>query len=126
MARGSLVDAVESLGWAARSPEFRSVAYSQMAVVELRLNNKELAEHYANLALDYNRYCFNAMEVLAVSYRRSGETALADKYINSISQLDQLNHFADYERSLRILPLRTTLNLPLPLKMKCLTRLTWS
>ncbi len=100
MARGSLVDAVESLGWAARSPEFRSVAYSQMAVVELRLNNKELAEHYANLALDYNRYCFNAMEVLAVSYRRSGETALADKYINSISQLDQLNHFADYERSL--------------------------
>ena len=99
-AQGDLVDAIESLGWAARSPEYRSTAYAQMAAIELRLNNKELTEHYANLALDYDRYNFNAMEVLVVNYRKSGETALADKYIDAMTQTDQLNHFADFERNL--------------------------
>jgi hypothetical protein len=65
-AQGNLIDAIESLGWAARSPEYRSIAYAQIAAIELRLNNKELTEHYANLALDFNRYNFNAMEVLVV------------------------------------------------------------
>ena len=100
LAQGDLVDAIESLGWAARAPEYRSTAYAEMAAIELMLHNKYLTEHYANLALDYNRYNFNAMEVLVVNYRKSGETALADKYIDAISELDQLNHFADFERSL--------------------------
>jgi Tfp pilus assembly protein PilF len=100
MAQGYPTDAIESLGWAARSPEYRSVAYAQMAAIELRLNNKELTEHYANLSLDYNRFNFNALEVLAVNYRKSGETELADKYLNEITEVDQLNHFADYERTL--------------------------
>jgi Tfp pilus assembly protein PilF len=100
LAKGDLVNAIESLGWAARSPEYRSTAYAQMAGIELMLQNKELTEHYAHLALDYNRYNFNAMEVLAINYRKSGETELADKYIDEITELDQLNHFADYERSL--------------------------
>jgi len=62
--QGNLIDAIESLGWAARSPEFRAPAYAQMAAIELNLNNKELTEHYANLALDFDRYNFNALQVL--------------------------------------------------------------
>jgi Tfp pilus assembly protein PilF len=99
-AQGNLTDALESLGWAARSSEFRSAAYAQMAGIQLQLENLDLAEHYANLALDYNRYNFNAMQVLVVKNRKSGEIAMADKYIDAITRLDQLNHFADYERSL--------------------------
>ncbi len=99
-AQGNLIDALESLGWAARSLEYRSAAYAQMAVIQLKLKNKELTEHYANLALDYNRNNFNALEVLAVLYRISGDTTLADKYIETISTLDPLNHFADFERNL--------------------------
>lgn len=100
LAQGDLVNAIESLGWAARSPEYRSPAYAKMAAIELMLNDKRLAEHYANLALDYDRNNFNALEVLAIHYRKSGEIAQADKIIETISTLDPLNHFADFERSL--------------------------
>ncbi|MFC2098888.1 DUF5107 domain-containing protein, partial [Bacteroidota bacterium] len=99
-AQGNQIDALETLGWAARSPEYRSTAYAQMAAIQLQLENKALTEHYANLALDYNRNNFNALEVLAVLYRKSGETAKADKFVEAISTSDPLNHFADFERNL--------------------------
>lgn len=100
LAKGNYTDAHESLGWAARSPEYRSVAYAQIAVIEFRLNNKPLAEHYANQSLDYNRYNFNALQVLAVLYRKSGEKAKAEKIIETILSIDQLSHFADFENYL--------------------------
>ena len=99
-AQGNLTDALESLGWAARSQEYRSTAYALMAGIELQLGNKELAQHYGNLSLDFNRANFNALEVLTILYRKSGETSLADKYIETISNLDPLNHFADFERNI--------------------------
>jgi tetratricopeptide (TPR) repeat protein len=99
-AQGNMTDALESLGWAARSQEYRSAAYALMAGIELQLGKKELTEHYGNLSLDYNSTNFNALEVLTILYRKSGETALADKYIETISNLDPLNHFADFERNI--------------------------
>ena len=71
-----------------------------MAEIQLQLNNKPLTEHYANLALDYDRNNINALQVLAVLYRKSGETVLADKFIQTLSTLDPLSHFADFERYL--------------------------
>ncbi len=100
LAKGDLPDAIESLGWAARSPEYRSTAYAWMATIELLQNNKPLTEHYANLSLDNNRTNINALRVLAVLSRISGETVLADKYIQTLGSIDQLSHFADYERYL--------------------------
>jgi hypothetical protein len=99
-AMGNTTDALESLGWAARFPEYRSTAYAQMATIEMSLGKNQLTEHYANLALDYNRTNFNALEVLAVLYRKEGETAMADKFIQTISDIDPLNHFADFERNM--------------------------
>jgi len=98
--QGNLIDALESLGWAARWSEYRSTAYAQMAEIQLQLNNKPLTEHYANLALDYDRNNINALQVLSVLYRKSGETVLADRYIQTLSTLDPLSHFADFERYL--------------------------
>jgi tetratricopeptide (TPR) repeat protein len=100
LASGDLADAIESLGWAARSPEYRSTAYAWMATIELIRNNKPLTEHYANLAIDYNRTSINALQVLAVLYRKSGETAMADKINQTLSSIDPLSHFADFERYL--------------------------
>jgi tetratricopeptide (TPR) repeat protein len=100
LAKGNLTDALESLGWAARSPEYRSVAYAQMAAIEFIQNDKPLTEHYANLALDYNRYNFNALQVLAVLSRKSGDKAKAEKTIQTILSIDQLSHFADFENYL--------------------------
>jgi Tfp pilus assembly protein PilF len=99
-AQGNLIDALEALGWAARATEYRSTAYAEMAGIQLQLQNKELTEHYANLALDYNRNNFNALEVLAILYRKSGEINLADNIVETISHLDPLNHFADFEHNL--------------------------
>ncbi len=100
LAKGDLPDAIECLGWAARSPEYRSTAYAWMATIELIWKNKPLTEHYANLALDYNRTNINALRTLAVMYRISDESALADKYIQTLSTVDPLSHFADFERYL--------------------------
>jgi tetratricopeptide (TPR) repeat protein len=100
LAKGNTTDALESLGWAARSPEYRSVAYAQMAAIELRLNNKELTEHYANQSLDFERYNFNALQVLAVLYRKEGDKDKAEKIIQTILSVDQLSHFADFEHYL--------------------------
>jgi Tfp pilus assembly protein PilF len=100
LAKGDLADALETLGWAARSPEYRSTAYAWMATVKLLQDDKPLTEHYANLALDYNRTSINALQVLSVLYRKSGETTLADKYIQTLSSIDPLSHFADFERYL--------------------------
>ncbi len=99
-AKGNMVDAVESLGWAARSIGYRSTAYAQMAAIELQLGDKPLTEHYAKLALDFDRNNFNALEILAIMYRKAGETGKADEYIKTISSADPLNHFADFERCL--------------------------
>jgi Tfp pilus assembly protein PilF len=97
-AQGDLVNALETLGWAARSMEFRSAANSEMAGIELQLNNLELAEHYANQALDFNRFNFSALKVLAITHRLRGEANQADQIISILISLDPLNHFADFER----------------------------
>jgi tetratricopeptide (TPR) repeat protein len=99
-ATGNMVDAMESLGWAARSMEYRSTAYAHMAGIQLQLGNNQLTAHYADLALDFNRNNFNALEILTILRRKSGEIDMADKYIQTISTLDPLNHFADFERTL--------------------------
>ncbi|NMC39415.1 MAG: DUF5107 domain-containing protein [Bacteroidales bacterium] len=99
-AKGNLIDAVESFGWAARSTQFRSVAYSQMAAVYLQLNDIQLTGHYANLSLDFERNNFNALQILSIISRKSGVTEKADEYLKTISTLDPLSHFADFERYL--------------------------
>jgi tetratricopeptide (TPR) repeat protein len=99
-AQGNLINALETLGWAARSPEYRSVAYSQMAGIELQLNDLNLGERYAKLALTYDGNSFNALKILAVIYRLRGNEELATGTADQISLLDPINHFADFERYL--------------------------
>ncbi|MCK9412573.1 MAG: DUF5107 domain-containing protein [Prolixibacteraceae bacterium] len=99
-AQGDLVNALETFGWAARSMEFRSAAYSQMAGIELQLHDLKLARHYANQSLDYNRFNFNAFKVLSIIYRQQGNFELADQMINNMLTMDPLNHFARFEQYL--------------------------
>ncbi len=98
LAQGDLINALETFGWAARSMEFRSAAYSQMAGIELQLHDLPLAEQYANQSLDYNRLNFNTFKVMAIIYRKQGKPDLANRMIDNILALDPLNHFAGFER----------------------------
>ncbi|MDB5022401.1 MAG: hypothetical protein JWP78_156 [Mucilaginibacter sp.] len=93
-------NAMECFGWAARSLEFRTGAYAQMAGIELNLHDMALSAHYANQSLDYNRNNMNALQVLALTYRNMGNKKMADSILNEINRTDPLSHFADYERYL--------------------------
>ncbi len=95
--QGDFINALETLGWAARSMEFRSEAYSQMAGIEVQMNNYPLAEQYACQSLDYNRFNVNAMTALAVISRKEGHQEQAKSRLDSIIRLDPLNHFAAFE-----------------------------
>jgi len=97
---GDQFNALETLGWAARSMEYRSAAYTQMAEIYLQVEDWSLAKHYAQLALDYNTYNINALQALAVAYRKSEQTNEAEKVISRILDLDPLNHFAKFEQYL--------------------------
>ncbi|MEM9832507.1 MAG: DUF5107 domain-containing protein [Bacteroidota bacterium] len=93
-------DALEALGWAARSMEYRSAAYAQMGQIHIRLGNYQEAEHYSRQALDYNRYNVPALQSLAVMYRLTDQTQEAEQVLTELLQLDPLNHLARVEQYL--------------------------
>lgn len=99
-AQGDFIDALETLGWAARSLEFRSAAYAQMAGIELQMSNLVLTEHYASLSLNFNKSNIPALEIQSIQRRKSGQFQMADKIIEEINQLDPLSHFAHFENYL--------------------------
>ena len=92
------VNAIESLGWAARDVKYRSVAFAQMAELYLASKKYEKAEKYANKAIDFNRYNLNAQKVLAISARKSGEKVRFDSIIAAILDIAPLDYFAQTER----------------------------
>ena len=100
-AQGDNVNALESLGWAARDMGYRSAAYAQMAEISIMDQNRRLAEIYANKSLDYNRFNINAHQVLAVTTRLAGDITGTDQSLDAILEIDPLNHFAHFEQYLR-------------------------
>ncbi len=99
-AKQDYVNALESLGWAARSIEYRSVSYAQMAEIHLRLNNYSRAKEYALKALDFNTYNLNARKVLMVLARKQKMFEAFKTQLTVILDIDPLNHFALYEHYL--------------------------
>lgn len=90
-------DAIESFGWAARSLEFRTAAFSQMAEIELLLDRKDVSEYYAKQALEFNKRNVNALQTLLVNYRKADEKEKALGVLNTLKETYPLNHFANYE-----------------------------
>lgn len=98
-ALGRLVDARETFGWAARSLEFRSNAYCQIAEILIAQNDYPAAEEYALRSLDFNRYNSNAHLALAVSLRKLGKKSEARQVLSNLSEFDPLNHEIQLEQS---------------------------
>ncbi|MFO7825224.1 MAG: DUF5107 domain-containing protein [Cyclobacterium sp.] len=97
---GQSVDALEAYGWAARSMEFRSSAYTAMAEIHLAENNLAKASDYARKALDFNVYNIMAYQVLAVKHRLAGENQQAGEVLEKLWDIDPLNHFIRFEQYL--------------------------
>jgi tetratricopeptide (TPR) repeat protein len=96
-AMGDFTNAREAFGWAARSMEFRSASFTQMAELSLIQSQFELAKEYAHKALDFNRYNINALQTLAIAERMSGNNQEAKKPLHQLIEIDPLHHFANLE-----------------------------
>lgn len=94
------IDALEAYGWASRSMEFRSAAYTAMAEIHLAENNLENASDYARKALDYNVHNIMALQVLAVKHRLTEEKPQAAAVLEKLWDIDPLNHFIRFEQYL--------------------------
>jgi len=93
------INALESLGWAARDIKYRSVAYAQMAELYLASKNYKRAKIYALKALDFNTYNLNARKVLVVAARKNDQKKEFEKEITAISEIAPLDYFAQTEVS---------------------------
>lgn len=94
---GNMTDAKETLGWAARSLQYRSSAYAQMAEVYFLDKNHEFALNYVRRALNYNAYNLNAMLLEAAVYRLQHRSYKAQEVLRRVLSIDPLNHLARYE-----------------------------
>lgn len=97
---GNLVDAKETLGWAARSMKYRSSAYCQMAEIYFLERNLDLALEYGRRALDFNKYNINAYQIIAIAYRKMEKPNQACQSLDLLLEIEPLNHLARFERYL--------------------------
>jgi tetratricopeptide (TPR) repeat protein len=96
-ALGRSADAHDAFGWAARSTGYRSAAYVELAESMMRRQAHREAVRYARLALDYDRLSVPAWRVLAITGRRSGDSALAQEANRQLLSLDPLHHLVRSE-----------------------------
>jgi len=94
---GNLVDAKETLGWAARSMEFRSSAYVQLAEICLLEKNFGQAVEYGQRAVDFNKFNIGAYETMATAFRKMNKPEEARKILGQVLDIDPLDHLARFE-----------------------------
>jgi Tfp pilus assembly protein PilF len=92
------LNALESFGWAARSLQFRSEAYAQMASIHLRQNNYTSADEYANESLAFNKYNLKSLSILAISAAENSFPEKSNIFLSEMLKIDPLNHFAHFEK----------------------------
>ena len=97
---GETVKALEAYGWAARSPKYRSGAYASMAELYLKSGRPERAEEFAIRSLESNKQNINSYKALAVSYRKQQKLQEARSVLETMLEVDPLNHFARFEQYL--------------------------
>ncbi|MFC4875053.1 DUF5107 domain-containing protein [Negadavirga shengliensis] len=96
-ALGQHIDALEAFGWAARSMEFRSSAYTAMAETYLVMEDLWKARDYAKKALEFNVNNIMAYQVLGLIGRLTNKKMVALEAYEKIKDIDPLNHFARFE-----------------------------
>lgn len=95
-----LVDAKETLGWAARSPQLRAAALIQSAEIALFEKKFDVAGALALRALEADARNIPALELLTAAHRGAGRKIEAGRVIRALLEHDPLNHQARFERYL--------------------------
>jgi hypothetical protein len=97
---GNLIRAEEAYSVAARTMEYRSGAYLEIAGIKLQQKDYVKAIEYARKALDYNRYNITAYEFLATGYRKLKLDTEGSSILSDLLEIDPLNHYARFEQYL--------------------------
>ena len=90
--------AEEAFSVAARTMEYRSAAYLQIAGLKMRKEDFSGALEYSKKALDYNRYNIPAYEILATGYRKMNNQDESERTLNELLEIDPLDHYARFEQ----------------------------
>ncbi|MDD6472171.1 MAG: DUF5107 domain-containing protein [Bacteroidales bacterium] len=96
-AMGRITDAKDGFSIASISPAFRSSSYQKLAEIYFCEDNKEKAEHYALMSLDYNVKNIRTLQLLSVLYRQTGRTDEAKAKVKTILDMVPLFPGARYE-----------------------------
>ena len=97
LALGSKINARDGFDIASLSGEFKTAAFSSLAIIEMKEANYEGAIKYADKAIDFNRYNLKAIQIKALAYKKLHNTLAAKNMLNEILKIDPLNHFARFE-----------------------------
>ncbi|TDN95851.1 DUF5107 domain-containing protein [Sunxiuqinia elliptica] len=91
-------DALDAFSLAARSMEYRSVAYTHLAAIFFKDGEINKSLRYANEALVYNRNNINALELKALCLNEKGEQAKRNAVLDDILTIDPFSAFALFEK----------------------------
>ncbi len=97
---GDLVDAKETLGWAARSMKYRSSANCQLGEIYMMEGNSARALEFLRRSVEYDANNIQALHVLSTAYRLSKQPDKAKATCDRILGIDPLSHLARFERYL--------------------------
>uniref|UniRef100_UPI00321786C3 DUF5107 domain-containing protein n=1 Tax=uncultured Draconibacterium sp. TaxID=1573823 RepID=UPI00321786C3 len=91
-------DALDAFSMAARSMEFRSLAYTQISSIFFTDGETNKSLRYANEALDYNQNNINALKIKALVFEQKGLQNKRIETLEQILKIDPLNTFAQFEK----------------------------
>lgn len=97
LAVSDLVNAKESLGWAARSMKYRSTANTHLSQIALLERNYKDALHYANQALNFNTKNITALSYRYLALKASNRDKLAEQALINLKTIDPLHHLISFE-----------------------------
>ncbi|WP_374172227.1 DUF5107 domain-containing protein [Flavobacterium tructae] len=97
---GNTTDAKDGFDIAAASVEFRSSAYTALSKIYFTENDLEKAAEYAEKSLRNNQDNLESLQLLTVLYRLQNNKSRAVEILNTINNVDPLNHFVGFEKYL--------------------------
>lgn len=94
---GNFNDAKSGFSVAMMDVAYRAAAATELAAIFLKEENYNRTEYYAQKALENKQKNLKALEILAVTWRKTGKYELANDVLGRLFNLDATNHFIRFE-----------------------------
>lgn len=97
---GKTIDAKDGYDMASQSVEFRSPSFTRLATIHFKENDFEKTVLYSLRAIEANKSAIDAYQLLAVAHRLQKNKEAATKILDTLAQIDPLNHLVNFEKYL--------------------------